>query len=391
MLKRILDLSHLYVALLTLLILWLCSVVVMNFSFFNPIERALHNFAFSDVYYQVMQETDSIPESNIITIVDLTTMYDRGRIAQTIHDINACHPSVLGIDIMFEGLRGDPGGSDQLVEAITETKNPIIAFKLKDANTQTGEFLTSRHSFFAPLDGLQEGYTNVQHINLGGTIRNMSIWHLLANDTVYSLSYHLACKYSPDVANGTFPKRQFIDYTPTKFAVVPYDSIIQYKSLIENRIVLLGAINDDADMHYSPFGRTAGTIIQAYAIQTLLEHHHTKEVPFFWTLLISFVVIILVDILQGEISHHVLHARSRFIRFFFQTGLIKNLINLIIISILVWINFLLFTKIQLYFNPNIMLMGIALLVESRLFYMSGIAAYADYRANLSSSPKPLNK
>ena len=145
---------------------------------------------------------------------------------------------MLGIDIIFEGLRGDPEGSDRLVEAIAESENQVLAFKLKEANPQTGEFLTSRHSFFAPIDGLQEGYTNVQHIDLGGTIRSMSTWHLLAGDTVRSLSYYLACRYSPDVENGNPPQRQLIDYTPTKFAVVPYDSIMQFHSQIENRIVL---------------------------------------------------------------------------------------------------------------------------------------------------------
>jgi hypothetical protein len=59
-------------------------------------------------------------------------------------------------------------------------------------------------------------------------------------------------------------------------------------------------------------------------------------------------------------------------------------------SILVWLNFLLFTLYCIYFNPNIMLMGIALLVESRLFYMSGIAAYADYRAD-AQTPQTINE
>lgn len=384
--KKRIDFSHVYVALLALLILWLCSKVVMNFSFFNPIERALQNFSFSDVYYQVMQEADSTQKSDIITIVDLTTMYDRGRIAQTIRDINACNPRVLGIDVMFEGLRGDPEGSDLLVEAIAETEVAVIAFKLKEQDPQTeGEFLTARHSFFAPLEGLQEGYTNVQHTNLGDNVRNMSTWHLLDGDTVRSFSYYLACQFSPDVADNDLPQRQFIDYTPTQFDVVPYDSILQKHNLIENHIVLLGAINDDADMHYSPLGRIAGTRIQAYAIQTLLEHHHKKIVPFFWTVLISLVILVLIDILQCEISHHARHARSRFIRFFFQTSLVKNFINLIIISFLVWLDFLLFTHSSWYFNPNILLMGIALMVESRLFYMSGIAVYADYRANISAT------
>lgn len=351
----------------------------MNLSFFDPIKRAMANFSVSDVYYQVMQESGDEQKSEVITIVDMTTLYDRGRMAQVIDEVNECNPCVVGLDVMFEGLRGDTVGSERLVEAICQIENPVVAFKLKEADPETGEFVSARHSFFAPLDGLQEGYTNVQHIDLGGIIRNMSTWHILGGDTVHSLSYYLAHKFSPDVTAVDLPRRQLIDYTPTQFAVVPYDSILQHRDLIENRIVMLGAMNDDADMHYSPFGRTAGTCIQAYAVQTLLEHHHTLEIGFVWTVIISFLIIVLTDILQCEISYHAKRSNSIAVQFFFESTFVKNAINFIWMSFLIWINFLMFTKFNIYFIPTIMLIGIVLQVEGRLFYVSGIAAYKEIK------------
>ena len=378
-LKRILDRSHVFVASMALIILWICSLVAMNISFFDPIHRATKNFSLSDVYYQIMQESGNVHRSELITIVDMTTLYDRGRMAQVIHEVNECQPAVVGLDVMFEGLRGDTVGSEQLVEAICEIETPVVAFKLKEADPETGNFVTARHSFFALIDGLQEGYTNVQHIDLGGIIRNMSTWHILGSDTVHSLSYYLASKFAPDVLNEGFPQRQLIDYTPTDFPVVPYDSILQNRHLIENRIVMLGAMNDDADMHYSPFGRTAGTCIQAYAVQTLLEHHNIRELNFAWTLLISFIFIVLTDILQCEISYQAKRSRSVVVGFFFDSSFVKSAINFLWMAFLLWINFLVFTQGDIYFNPTIMLMGIVLQVEGRLFYVSAIATYREIK------------
>jgi CHASE2 domain-containing sensor protein len=150
--------------------------------------------------------------------------------------------------------------------------------------------------------------------------------------------------------------------------------------LIENHIVLLGATNDDADMHYSPFGRTAGTCIQAYAIQTLLEHQDMKEVNLFWTIFISFIIIVLIDVLQCEIARRTKKSKSIVIRNMFESSFIKNVINFICMAFLIWINFLIFVKLNILFNPTIMLMGIVLQVEGRLFYLTGINTYREIKA-----------
>jgi len=380
MLKRIFDIKHVYVALLSLIIMWVCSLVAMNLSFFDPIKRAMQNFSLSDVYYQIMQESGNVQESPLITIVDMTTLYDRGRIAQVIEEVNECHPAVVGFDVMFEGLKGDTLGSERLVEAICQTEDPVVAFKLKKADPETGHFITARHSFFAPFEGLKEGYTNVEHTSLGGNIRNMSTWHILGQDTVHSLSYLLATQFAPDVRQEELSQRQLINYTPTLFPVVRYDSILQKRSLIENHIVILGAINDDADMHYSPFGRTAGTYIQAYSVQTLLEHHNTLELGFGWTLFISFIIIILTDILQCEISYRAKQSGSEVVDFFFDSSFVKSAINFLWMAFLQWGCFLLFTQKNIYFDPTLMLVGIVLQVEGRLFLMSGIATYKEIKA-----------
>lgn len=375
MYKRLFSTSHVIVAILLLLMVKVLAEVTTRLSFFDPVQRAINNFSISDIYYQVLEEADNKTESPFITIVDASTLYDRGRIAEAIHEINACQPAVVGLDVMFEGLKGDTLGSELLVEAIHEIQNPVTAFKLKDRNMVTGEFTNSTHSFFSPLEHVEEGYINLQRVSLGGAVRDMGTWNILNGDTVHSLPYLMAHKFSANVVYDKLPKRQLIDYTPTDFPVVPYDSIFYHQELIKDRIVLLGAVNDPEDKHYSPYGRIPGSVIQAYTIQTLIEHHSIYEVGWELNILITFLVLVFTGMVQNEISYRAKHSKNILIQFMFQSDLIKNVMNFIWMAFLMWINFLIFIQLDIYFNPTIMLICIALLVEVRLFYDSGIEAY----------------
>jgi len=164
-----------------------------------------------------------------------------------------------------------------------------------------------------------------------------------------------------------------IDYTPTIFPVVHCDSILQNADKIRGRIVIIGATHDDADMHSSPYGRIPGTVIQAYILQTLLEHEPVKEVPVAWTVIISLFFIWLTDVMQTEMSYFGSKQKRPFVKLMLTSAFTKNIINFIWINIIVYINFLVFNLYSIYFNPSTMLWCIALLVEARLFYNSARA------------------
>ena len=377
--KRIFNKSHVIVAILLLLMVKMLAEVTSKLSFFDPVQRAIASFSISDIYYQIQDEESKKIESPFITIVDVSKLYDRGRIAEVIHDINSCQPAVIGFDVIFEGMKGDTLGSQLLAEAISDIESPIAAFKLCEKDDM-GNFTNAIHSFFSETAPMEEGYINLQAVSPEGVIREMGTWNILNGDTVFSLPYLMAHQLSPSVVYNQLPKRQRIDYTPTKFPVVPYDSVLHYRDLlIKDRIVLLGTVNDVEDMHYSPLGRTAGSIIQAYTIQTLIEHHHIYEVSLVWNIMITFLVLVFTGIVQQEISYRAKRSKHIIIQFLFQSDLIKNVMNFIWMAILMWINFWLFTQSDIYFNPTIMLVCIALLVEVRLFYDSGIAAYKEYK------------
>ena len=92
------------------------------------------------------------------------------------------------------------------------------------------------------------------------------------------------------------------------------------------------------------------------------------------------MVIVLIDVLQCEIARRTKKSKSIVIRNMFESSFIKNVINFICMAFLIWINFLIFVKLNILFNPTIMLMGIVLQVEGRLFYLTGINTYREIKA-----------
>lgn len=369
MLKRIFHIDHIIVTLLALLIMWFMSFIVLNVNFFNPISRSLQNFQLSDMYYQIMKDSGKETVSPLITIVDVSALYDRAEIAEVINKINDCNPRLVGVDIIFGGLKGDTLGSDLLAEAIMNTENPVVAYKLTEYDNEKKEFTSARHSFFAPSDGVSEGFSNVGHDAFGGPVRYITTTHNVNGERTYSLAYEIARCFDKDIAlDSTSMDKRMIDYTPTVFPVVRYDSIEQNRDLLKNRIVILGGMHDDADMHYSPYGRTSGTYIQAYAVQTLMENKHIEELNSWVSAVVSFLMILLTQVFQSEFIRWSSKRKSLILQVIFGSTLINNLINFVWIGLLVWINFIVFVKFDCYFPSTMMLLGLAMLVESRSFY-----------------------
>ncbi len=389
MLKRIFHRNHIYLTLISLVLMWTFGQVVKNLSFFNPMSRAVKNFSLSDIYYQMMNEAGYSNPSDIITIIDATSLYDRSKIGDMMLQVSSLEPAVVGVDCIYEGFRGDTIGTNRLAEGLFSLPNPVVAFKLTNYDQTLGEFTSQRHSFFAPMEGIGEGYSNITYDAGGITVRSLQTQRVVGSDTLYSLPYQIGCAYTDDVKDMASSRQYMIDYTPTDFPVVHCDSIMEHPDLIRGRIVIIGATHDDADMHSSPYGRIPGTVIQAYILQTLLEHEPVKEVPPVWTLLISLFFIWLTDVMQTEMSYFGQRQKRPFVKLMLTTAFTKNIINFIWINILVYINFLVFNIGDIYFNPSTMLWCIALLVEARLFYNSARATYMAAKVNRQRK-KPKN-
>lgn len=290
LIKYIINPEHLVIAILTIVILGVACLIVVNISFLNPISEAVDDFSMTDMFYEIEHSDRQESENSIISIVDLTNVYDRGRIGEILANISMCNPKAIGIDIIFEGEKDDSIGNMLLIDAIKLLpQNTIFAEKLTNYSSKTEEFNSSVKSFFADSLDIQQGFTNLVDNLAASTIREMPAFRNLAGKHVISfdaaLSEMCGIKVTTDRNNN-----YIINYRNTGFTRIPPDSIFEYSDYIEERVILVGTLNEESDMHSTPIGKMPGVEIHAYSLLTLLENHHVIELNGFWLILLALIV-----------------------------------------------------------------------------------------------------
>ena len=248
---------HFIIVGLTLLLMFLLGKLSLNLSFLNPIVRAINNFSITDIYYQIDKDTNQADSSQVITIVDITEIHDRKAIALMIDSINKANPAEIAFDVIFDGLQGDPEGSDSIARVVSELPHATYAYMMENYSDSLHSFTNLKRSFFFYDDLKFEGYVNVPESSDGSVVRTFSLSRVFKGDTIKSFPLQIANTYDGEDRSANEPDR-IINFSHTIFPVVKYNQIGQNTDLLSNRIVLIGAMHDIVDNHYTPLHRISG-------------------------------------------------------------------------------------------------------------------------------------
>ena len=365
-----LKFDHVAVALIAYATLYVIIMIAFSVSFLNPLARAFDNFRMTDIFYEISNAGGERDTSDLITIVDMTTVYDRGKLAEMIDQVQDCKPAVMGIDIVFDGVRNDTIGNERLIETVCSTVSPTVwAYKLTNWNSDEGQFERSFHSFFVDMvDVEHEGFINVQRDTNGGTVRSLGVHRQAEGKTEYSMSAQVALAATNDSSIVTRSSNCNINYTATYFPVVPSDSITEYADLIRSHVVLFGAMHDLRDQHYTPIGKIPGVEILAYTVQTLIDRRMPIELPLWLTMLVNFLLVVFVQIIQQGVTNLLVKKKSATKQYFGRSGLAKSYISMAAMVVMIGTSFLFSYQWNIYLNTTWAIMGIALLYNAREFY-----------------------
>ena len=122
-----------------------------------------------------------------------------------------------------------------------------------------------------------------------------------------------------------------------------------HPELIEDRVVLLGAMKEETDMHYTPLGKIAGTELLAYGVATMLKHDDVKTVTGWPMWLISFLVVMLVTVVRMVYMNFAIK-RKLIARSILSLGLAVGLVVFSVVAVFVWIGFILFCEYNISIN-----------------------------------------
>lgn len=371
LLRSIFHIDHFIVSALTLGVIGLLVFITVNLEFLNPVVRALEGFSMTDIYYKI-QHSDTPQLNQKITLVDITDLSynDRDKIAQVVEQISSMEPSVLGVDVIFENLKGSPESNMLLTDAFFNAPtNTVLAVKLTDPDLETKTFSNSVHSFFVSETHQTEGTVNVTN-NPNRSMTSYPTYFVKDNDTLYSLPVQVSRFLGFDVP----PRQQFIiNYRGTVFPVVKWNELEQHRELIENHIVLLGCTEEESDKHLTPIGQMAGLNILAYSTLSIIEGEEVAEAPVWVYLLWALIAGWIANMIDLLVTKRLEKRKSTFILFVLKSGLYARLISFLILVALTYVSFILFTRFDYDLSSVLALTVTVLIGEGRLLYTAFLA------------------
>lgn len=240
------------------------------------------DFSVTDFFNTVAnQRSVKTLDSNII-IVNIDTA-DRFDIARIIDLLAICEPGAVGVDATFN----QPSGNDDaLVEAVSNCPGIVLAMTVTP-DGETGDhhqkFRIDEKSFFQDqLPQLTYAAVNLPTKHEKSAVRQFPVYFEAARgNRINSFAVAVAEKLDPvaieelydrghqlEVIN--FPSREFIELEPSEIA--------ENAENIRGKIVLLGALRDEADQHPTPTEMSMpGVRIHAHAISTIIQRQYFTQ------------------------------------------------------------------------------------------------------------------
>lgn len=330
------------VVLLAFTAVGLLATLAINLSFLSPVSQIVKSFSFSDIYYNVLTESAQPDTSRVITIVDITDLPDRREIADVLVKVADMKPKVMGVDIIFEGRKPDSLSDNRLTTIAQGDSNIVFSYRLSDYANDSVGYRNDVHSFFREVIPINEGFTNFERQFYGGIKRKTSLELRCRGEERTSFAGNIATLFSDGKLTRRREKELNINFTPTVFRIIHPDSINHNRELIEGHVVLIGAVNELADTHYTPLGQIAGVELQAYAIQTLLEHSEVRHLNIWITALLSFVLVLITYFYRKGYINWAKSRKPQMLGFFLSSTFAVGIVLFIWTAILVGFTFLLF-------------------------------------------------
>ena len=341
-------------------------VVTLNLSILNPIATALEDFSITDIYYQMFDATSQPRESKLVTIVDMSELKARRDLGQSIRDIESLNPKVLSLDMVFEGLKEDTVGDNMLMDIAEEYSNIVYSYKL--LKYVKGQYTKEVHSFFTPFIPVEEGFTNFERKLYGGIKRELSVGQKSQGEVKPSFALLTANKYAGSEVIPLEDRQMGINFIPTSFSEISYKEVLSHPELITDRIVLFGATMEESDMHYTPLGRMPGVELQAYSVETILQQKEIKTLSIWQIAILSFIIVLLTELIQAAYENWIERRKSRIVRFFGATEISLTILTFFLMILWLTVFFVVFYLWRYSVNLGWAFSGMVFLDNSRQFY-----------------------
>lgn len=342
---------HLVVAAIAFGIVAVYALLAFNLKIFNPMVQVLKEYSITDFYYQVIGTNTERDTSRIVSIVDMTELKDRRDIAYALNEVLEQHPKVVGVDILFSGLKPENPEGDSLIATVAASNTSLVfALQYYDDSFDGNQFNQVKQAFFADsIPNLKEGLVNMQLDKFNGMRKKISIAKTVKGKLRPSMIKKLSDEYAEQEIMPLEDKTININWSPIDFRVIPYDSIADYGEYLTDRIVLFGAMRDEKDTHYTPQGKMPGIKLLAYGIESMVKQTTITVTPWWVDTIISFIAVLITMYLFEIADRYAKNRKNAFARIGLKATLAMGILKFMWIAFLMYIGFIIFAK----FNTSI--------------------------------------
>ncbi len=263
-----------------------------------------NDFQISDIYNNVADSRSIHTLSNDVTVIALDGC-NRDEIATLVSNIRSLKPAAMGLDVLFIW---EYEGDERLISALDSCSNLVLPVEVSDAADSL------RGSYFYPqLENAHFGAINLDSYSLSQSVR--SFWPQLryGDKVVNSFGSELVSISAPDKYIELLSRNkesETISYPSIEFPVLNYKDILdspeQFIDDIQDKVILMGDLNDGSDYHVTPVNvGTPGVLIHAYIIDTILNSKYITSTPVWLSWAIAFLVCLIfvaINFFIGEVS-----------------------------------------------------------------------------------------
>ena len=351
---------HLVVAAIAFGIVAVYALLAFNLKIFNPMVQVLKEYSITDFYYQVIGTNIERDTSRIVSIVDMTELQDRRDIAYALEEVLEQHPKVVGVDILFNGLKPENPEGDSLIAAIAANNTSLVfALQYYDDSFDGEQFNQVKQAFFADsVPNLKEGLVNMQLDKFNGMRKKISIAKTVRGELRPSMIKKLSDEYAEQEIMPLKDKTININWSPIDFRVIPYDSIADYGEYLTDRIVLFGAMRDEDDTHYTPQGKIPGIKLLAYGVESMVKQTTITVAPWWVDGILSFIAVLLTMYLFEVGDRFAKSRKNVFARIGLKATLAMGILKFLWIAFLMYIGFIIFAKFNVSINIALALTAI---------------------------------
>lgn len=248
----------------------------------TPAKRVVE-YQSADFYQLVANSRHERELDSNVVIVPVDSL-SRMEIAMLLSDVSLCNPAAIGLDIMF----GYPSDGDSLIlDLLHEIPSLVLPMGVEEEDHDTLAWMTKAAYLFDEIPLENRGVVNLDIISTYSVVRTFRPYYDTNQGRLPHLATALAQRAAPDAVERLQRMSEHqdegsvrINYDAREYEIVNPSDVLQHPEVMENKIVLVGLLNDPQDFHITPIGEyTPGLLIHAHSLSTILNGEYLTSLP----------------------------------------------------------------------------------------------------------------